>query len=180
MSDTPAWLERVRALDAEQDALRERLSAASERIADDRAHTVSEAIDSYGRGGRAQVAELLGCTVTRVDQLRARARNLQQQRRPLLTHLPAPDELLERLYALELAAVDLTDSQRLALGHLVRGLIIDATWLEQLGPLLADEYAEAAADDDVPADDELVKTIASWSSLRALAVLYDLADGDDA
>lgn len=168
MTETPSWLERLRTLDAEQARLNDR----AEHLADQRALIVADAVASTGRGGRARVAETLGCTVGRIDQHLARARGVQ--RRPLLSHLPAPDDLLERLYAAELAAVDLTDDQRQALGHLARGLVIDATWLEQLGELLAAEYAEAAADGDVPADDALVSEIRSWTPIRALAVLHSL------
>jgi hypothetical protein len=175
----PGWVAAVRAADRDTALSR----AVMEQMADRRAAAIAvgvaeaERLGKAGRGGRSPrfyVADRLGVHVSQVDKALARAKSSAS---PVVRNLPGPAELLERLYAAELAAMEpLTGPQRRALRFLAGGLLVDVTWLEQLGELLAGEYAEAAHNGEVPADEDLVKAIAGWSPLRALAVLHSLAD----
>lgn len=163
----PAWLTQVAAADERLEKARKMMGAAMEAAADERAHIIARAVENAGRGGRQTVADALGVTVGQVDKAIARARTAAP------THLPSAEETLRLLYAAELRSLaPLTSAQWRAVATLVRSLVIDASWIETgPGPLLADEYAEAAEDGDAPADPGLVETVAAWSRLQALAVI---------
>lgn len=165
MNDTPLW-------QREADAAKARGEEARTRAADDRATWILKGVEEHGRGGRLKVADMLGITVGEVDKALARARGLD---RPSI--LPAADELLEQLYALELAELpSMPDAHWQVLRHLVRSTVVDVTWLHNPGELLAQEV-EDVDPDELPAGVEqagLARRCRSWSRIQALSVLDDL------
>lgn len=166
MDETPDWLREAEAAKARGDDART-------RAADDRARWILKGYEQYGRGGRQRVAELLGISVGEVDKALARARGLD---RP--STLPSSEEILTRLYALELAELPpLPQAHWQVLRHVVRSTALDVTWLEQPGELLAQEV-EDVDPDDLPENVEqavLAATCRSWTRIQALAVLDALA-----
>ncbi len=162
MTDEPLWLR-------EANAAHQRGEAAKARYADERAMWVAKGVAEHGRGGREYAAGRLGVTVGMVDRMLARARSLD---RP--SALPAPDELLERLYALELADMPpLPADWWHVLRHIAQTTAMDAAWLDHPGELLAQEV-EDIDPDELPAGVEqaaLVQTCRAWGRLQALAVL---------
>lgn len=158
----PTWIAEVRASEA-------RGEEARSRAADDRARWIAKGVEEYGRGGRQKAADALGITVGQVDKALARARGLER-----LSLLPPADEVLERLYALELADLPpLSESTWAALRVVVCSTAVDVTWLEQPGELLAQEV-EDCAPDELPERVEqaaLAQTCRSWTRIQALAVL---------
>ncbi|GIH70360.1 hypothetical protein [Sphaerimonospora thailandensis] len=169
MNDTPLWLR-------EAEAAKARGEQARTRAADDRARWIAKGVEEYGRGGRTRAAELLGISVGEVDKALARARGLA---RP--TMLPDTDELLERLYALELATLPpLPATGWQVLAHIVRGTIVDVTWLCDPGELLAQEVDDLDPG-EIPAGVDgvaLAGACRAWSRTQALAVIDALAVGD--
>lgn len=168
MNETPDWLR-------EAEAAKARGEDGRGRAADDRARWILKGYQEYGRGGRQQVADLLGISVGEVDKALARARGLE---RP--SGLPSPDDLLARLYALELAELPpLPEPHWQVLRHLVRSTAIDASWLEQPGELLAQEVEDLDPGDLPPGAEQavLAQACRNWSRIQALAVL-DALTGD--
>lgn len=162
MNDLPLWLR-------EAEAAKVRGEQARTRAADDRARWIAKGVEEYGRGGRTRAAEVLGISVGEVDKALARARSLD---RP--STLPPADELLERLYALELAEMrQLEEGQRRVLAFVVRSTIVDISWLEQPGELLAQEIEDLDPADMPPGVDlaGLAQTCREWSRIQALAVI---------
>lgn len=162
MTDTPQWLSEAFAAEA-------RGEEARSRAADDRARWIAKGVEEHGRGGRQHAADALGITVGQVDKALARARGLD---RP--SFLPSADELLERLYALELAGVDpLPSPCWQVLRYVVRSTGVDVTWLHNPGDLLAQEV-EDIDPDELPAGVEqalLAQACRSWTRTQALAVM---------
>lgn len=160
----PEWLVQAKAAKA-------RGEEARSRAADERALWIAKGVREYGHKGRQRAAEELGVSLGNIDQALARARGLD---RPTL--LPAPDELLERLYALELADLPpLPDAHWQVLRHVMHSTAVDVTWLHNPGDLLAQEV-EAVDPDDAAGVDlaDLARTCRGWARLQALAVLDSL------
>jgi len=156
---------------------RRRLAAASVRIqygsderaagADEKARVIAEEVARRGRGGARQVAEELGVSEKTVWQAVARARNAPSS--PART-LPA--DTLERLLAAELASLPpLPHVQWGVLAWLVRQTVIDVSWIEEPGLLLAGEVEDADLDDDGFDRAALARACRSWSRVQALAVI---------
>ncbi len=168
MADTPLWLR-------EAEAAKARGEKARSGAADDRARWILKGYKEYGRGSRQRIADELGVTVAAVDQALARARGLD---RP--STLPPAEQLLERLYALELAELQpLPAYHWQVLAHLVRGTAIDVTWLHDPGGLLAQEVDDVDPE-ELPSGmdkDDLAQACRSWSRVQALAVLDALTVG---
>jgi hypothetical protein len=167
MNDTvPAWVARVRALDARAEALRE----GQADVADDRARIIYKAVRDYGRGGRDKAAGRLGASVRAIDEAIKRARTASA---------PAglPYDLLERLYALELAELPPLPARLWqALAQILAGTFVDAAWVEQPGELIAQEVEDSDFPSDLGEEDEhetaaLAETARSWTRIQALAVL---------
>ncbi|WP_156056577.1 hypothetical protein [Streptosporangium roseum] len=166
----PHWLR-------EAEAAKARGEDARSSAADDRAHWIAKGVEEYGRGGRKRAAEELGISVGEVDKALARARGLT---RP--TTMPEPEEVLQRLYALELADLEPLPAEHWqVLRHLVRSTALDATWLHSPGELLAQEV-EDLEPDELPADvrQALAQTCRTWSRAAALAAIDALTRGDQA
>lgn len=162
MTDIPLWLR-------EAEAAKARGEEARSRAADDRARWILKGYEQYGRGGRQRVAELLGISVGEVDKALARARGLD---RP--STLPDSDEILSRLYALELAELPpLSETHWQVLRYVVRSTAVDVTWLHDPGGLLASEIEDIDADElpDGVEQAELAQTCRGWSRIQALAVM---------
>lgn len=162
MNDMPLW-------QREAEAAKARGEQARTRAADDRALWIAKGVAELGHGGRQRAAELLGVSVGNIDQALARARGLD---RP--TMLPAPDELLERLYALELAELpQMPDAHWQALRSIARSTVVDVTWLHSPGELLAQEVEESDPG-ELPDEVEqaaLAQACRNWTRIQALAVL---------
>ncbi|MEU3877653.1 hypothetical protein [Streptomyces sp. NPDC029704] len=153
----------------------ERLAAAHARIergnneqaagADDKARAIAEEVDRRGRGGARQLAAELGVSEKTISQAVARARRAPEAARAL------PADTLERLLAAERAALPpLTAAQWQALAFIVRGTVVDVTWIEEPGVLLAGEVEDAGLDERIdPAG--LVRACRGWSRAQALAVI---------
>ncbi|MFN2636933.1 MAG: hypothetical protein ABR585_07905 [Gemmatimonadaceae bacterium] len=170
MTDMPHWLREAETAKARGDEARS-------RAADDRARWIAKGVEEYGRGGRKRAADELGISVGEVDKALARARGLER-----LTTLPDAEELLARLYALELAEVPPLPAEHWeVLRHLVRSTALDSAWLHSPGDLLAQEVEDLESD-EVPADvtQALTQACRSWSRTAALAVLDALARGEHA
>ncbi|MFO7253699.1 MAG: hypothetical protein DIU60_023410 [Actinomycetes bacterium] len=167
MSD-PHWL--VKANEAR--ARIERARARAAQAADERARWIAIGVEEYGRGGRKRAAELLGISIGEVDKALARARGLT---RPAC--LPDADELLERLYELEMP--ELAKPERQVLAYIVRGAFIDVSWVEQPGELLAQEV-EAIDPGELPAGVDqkaLAAQCRAWTRIQALAVINAMNTG---
>lgn len=167
-TDMPLWLR-------EANAAKARGEEARRRSADDRARWIAKGVEEYGRGGRQKAATALEISVGEVDKALARARGLD---RP--TTLPPADELLDRLYALELADMEtLPEAHRQVLRYVACSTALDVTWLEQPGELLAQEI-EDIDPDELPEGVEqavLAQTCRGWTRLQALAVIDSLRRG---
>lgn len=160
----------------------EQLAAATARIqhgndertagADDRARAIAAEVERRGRGGARQVAEELGVSEKTISQAIARARNVLTPSHVL------PSDTLERLLAAELKTVQpLTPLQWEALTFLVRGTIIDNTWIAQPGQLLAWEVEDSELDERFEPS-TLADACRAWSRAQALAVI-DACQRDD-
>lgn len=162
MSDTPEWLAKVRACDVRSDQLRDALAP----IADERARIIANAVAAHGRGGRDAVAAQLGVSVAQVDQAIKRART-----RTWPTGLPY--DLLDRLYALELADLPPLPAHLWhGLAQIMGGTVIDVTWIEQPAALIAQEVEDAAGE-EIDEDDakQLADAARTWTRTQALAIL---------
>jgi hypothetical protein len=167
LNATPHWLQEAEAAKARGDAARS-------RAADDRARWIAKGVEQYDRGGRKLAAEELGISVGEVDKALARARGLDR-----LTAMPPSEELLERLYALELRDLQALPGQWWqVLRYIVRSTMLDASWLECPGELLAQEVEDVDSE-EVPADvrQALASTCRGWSRMATLAVLDALTAG---
>jgi hypothetical protein len=167
-STPPAWVEQVHACDVRAEGLRDLQG----RIADERAWLIADAVAEYGRGGRHRAAELLGVKVLQIDAAIKRVRSA-----PRPSDLP--HDLLERLYALELAELPpLPAPLWQDLAQILMGTIVDVTWLDQPAELLAQEVEDVAGDELASVDAEaLAAAIRSWSRIQALAVIDALQRG---
>lgn len=155
-------------------AAERRLAAAADErsaAADDKARAIAaEAVRcGGGKRGAEQVAEKLGVHSNIVYRAVARARRAPDPGRTL------PGDLLERLLAAEQQTLPpLPALQWQALAHLVRGTIIDVSWIEQPGLLLADEVEAVAQAGELGEEfgpDRLAQVCRSWSRVQALAVI---------
>lgn len=168
MTDTPGWLREVK-------AAARRGEQGRARAADERARWIAKGVAEHGMRGRQKAAEMLGISLSAVDQALARARGLD---RP--STLPAPEELLGRVYALELAELPpLPDVYWQVLRYVVRSTALDVVWIGQPGELLAQEV-EDIDPGEMPTGVEqavLAETCRGWSRIQALAVLDALAHG---
>lgn len=164
--DLPLWLR-------EAEAAKARGEQARSRAADERALWIAKGVEEHGRGGRKHAAEALGITIGEVDKALARARGLN---RP--TGLPDADELLARLYTLEMPP--LTNAERRVLEYIARSTPLDVSWLEQPGELLAQEVEDIDPDELPPGVEQavLVEKCRSWARIQALAVLDAHNAGD--
>lgn len=159
-----SWTDRIKAIDARADELRYALAP----LADERARIIADEVAARGRGGRQQVAADLEVTVAQVDQAIKRARTA-------LRPSGLPFDLLERLYALEVAELPpLAAHLWQSLAQTLQGTFIDATWIEQPGEIIAQEVEDATGDDEefLPEDSPTMAAAArSWTRMQALAVL---------
>jgi hypothetical protein len=169
MSSTPKWLDEVADCDTRADDLR----AAQSRIADERAAVIAQAVADYGRGGRDVIARQLGVTVVQVDTAIKRART-----RPRATGLP--HDLLDRLYALELADMPtLPEHLWRSLAQILTGTLVDVTWIEQPGQFLVLEIEDSIGEEVDEADaQQLADAARSWSRTQALAVIDAISRRD--
>jgi len=162
----PLWLR-------EAETAKARGEEARSRAADERALWIAKGVAELGHRGRQQAAAMLGVSVGNIDQALARARGLGRGlgRTSLM---PPADEVLERLYALELAEMEpLPEPYWQVLRYIVRSTAVDVTWLEQPGELLAQEV-EDLDPDELPEGVEqavLAQRCRSWTRMQALAVL---------
>jgi cob(I)alamin adenosyltransferase len=161
-TDMPLWLR-------EANAAKARGEEARSRAADERALWIAKGVAELGHRGRQQAAAMLGVSVGNIDQALARARGLGRT-----SLMPPADEVLERLYALELAEMEpLPEPYWQVLRYIVRSTAVDVTWLEQPGELLAQEV-EDLDPDELPEGVEqavLAQRCRSWTRMQALAVL---------
>jgi len=165
----PPWLTEVKACDRRAEELRR----AQGPIADERARIIAQAVADYGRGGRDWAAGVLGVTVAQVDTAIKRARTS-----PRPSSLP--HDLLDRLYALEIADLPpLPAHLWQCLAQILTGTFVDATWIEQPGQLLAMEVEDAADEEADEADTkQLAAAARSWSRTQALAVIDAISRHD--
>jgi hypothetical protein len=170
-SDISPFLEKVAAAERVVDSGRQLMAAGG----DDRARAILDAVNSLDGGTKAvdEIAEALGVKANQVYVAMRRAKTAAQPS-------GLPHDLLERLYALELA--DLKPLPRgawLAAAHALHGVYVEQTWLEQPGHLLAQE-AEDLDEDEVPADAvrALAEAARSWTRIQALAVIDALQRGE--
>lgn len=170
MTDMPQWLKEAHAAEA-------RGEDARSRAADDRARWIAKGVEELGRGGRQKAADALGITVGQVDKALARARGLD---RP--SFLPPAEELLERLYALELAELpSMPDVHWQVLRYIARSAAVDVTWLHNPGELLGQEVDDIDPG-GLPEGVEqatLAQACRSWSRVQALAALDKLSRGEE-
>ncbi|TVL89795.1 hypothetical protein CD790_25705 [Streptomyces sp. SAJ15] len=143
-------MKAVQGYDRRADNLRHQQSL----IADERAVTIATVVAGYGRGGRNRAAAELAVSVGQVDEAIKRARSV---------------------YARELAETPpLTAGLWQALVGIMHGTLVDVTWLDQPGQLLAGEVEDAIGEDVDEDEDEaaiLAAAARSWSRIQALAVL---------
>lgn len=168
---TPSWIDRIKDIDARTDELRLALGP----LADERARIIDAEVAARGRGGRNLVAADLHVTVAQVDLAIKRARTAQ----------PAaglPFDLLDRLYALELAELPpLPAHLWRSLAQTLQGVFFDAVWIEQPGELIAQEVEDATGDDEefLPEDSRVMAAAArTWTRVQALAVIDAIARHD--
>jgi DNA-binding transcriptional regulator YdaS (Cro superfamily) len=164
------------------DTFVQRLQAAHARIqygnderaagADDRARAIAEEVRRRGRGGARQVAHELGVSETVISQAVSRARTASDPGQTL------PGDTLDRLLAAELPTVPpLPAVQWKTLAWLIRGTVIDVTWIEQPGQLLAEEIEDADLDEaSQPA--RIATVCRGLSRAQALAVIDTCQRGD--
>lgn len=165
------------------DELREAVTAADARIdagralmataGDDRARAIERAVAAFPRGeGRPAVATALGTSIGQVDVALRRARTAE---RPT----GFPHDLLGRLYALEAADLPPQPAEVWqAAAQVLHGTLVNVTWLEAPGQLLALE-AEDAAGEEIDEQDAkaLAHAARSWSRVQALAVIDAIQRG---
>jgi cob(I)alamin adenosyltransferase len=167
-TDMPLWLR-------EANAAKARGEEARRRSADDRARWIAKGVTELGHRGRQQAAAMLGVSVGNIDQALARARGLGRT-----SLMPPADDLLERLYALELTEMEpLPEPYWQVLRYIVRSTAVDVTWLEQPGELLAQEIEDLDSGELPDGVDQaaLAQTCRSWTRVQALAVLNALSHG---
>ncbi|MER6830927.1 hypothetical protein ABT352_33375 [Streptosporangium sp. NPDC000563] len=176
----PDWRAQLAAADARQARARAEMSAG----ADDRARALAAGVDYHqellggGRGTRrtavAQVAAELNLSVKSVDTALAKVNAGLPARSGL------PGDLWEQVAAAELSDLPpLTRAQWEVLGHLVRGIALDAAWIDAPGELLAQEIEDVDTD-VLPDSAVLAQACRSWSRTAALAVLEALTRGEQA
>ncbi|WP_016910036.1 hypothetical protein [Streptomyces xiaopingdaonensis] len=153
---------------------RQRLAAADARIAlgnheraagaDERARVIDSEATRRGKTGTAELAEVLGVSVGAIRAIRARARRGPDSARTL------PSETLELLLAAEAATLPpLARAQWTALARLIRRTLIDVSWIERPGLLLADEVEAELGEEFDPA--ALARACRAWRRTQALAVI---------
>lgn len=139
--------------------------------ADDKARAIADEVARRGRGGAKTVADELGVSEKTVSQAVARARNAD------VPHRALPHDTFEQLLAVELPGVPPRPAADWrVLAHIVRGTVIDATWLHGPGPLLADEVEDL--DDDYGNAAALAVACRSFTRVQALAVIDSILRGD--
>ena len=161
-TEQPDWVYEVHACDLRGEDLRD----AQGRLADERAHIIAKAVAGYGRGGRDIAAEKLGVKVLAIDTAIKRARNA-----PPPSGLPY--DILDRLYALELAELPPLPARLWqGLAQIMAGTLVDFTWVEQPSRIIAQDVAECAGE-ELDEDDakQLADAARSWTRIQALAVL---------
>ncbi|MFJ9574770.1 hypothetical protein ACIRQF_00060 [Streptomyces sp. NPDC101191] len=150
---------------AQADARIEHARTEQSLAADDRARAIAAEVARRGRGGGAAVAGELGLTEKSVSQAVARARSAGDPHRPL------PRDTLDRLFAAEVR--DLPPLRLIhwfTIQYIVRGTVVDITWIEQPGTLLACKVEEMDPI-HVPDHAQLVTACRSWTRAQALAVV---------
>ncbi|MEU7031406.1 hypothetical protein AB0A60_32520 [Streptomyces sp. NPDC046275] len=132
--------------------------------ADDRAIAIADEVARRGRGGANELADELGVSKAAISQAVARARTAG------VPHRALPFDTLDRLLAAELRELPpLPAAHWQALAWIVRATVIDVTWIEQPGLLLAQEVEDL--DDELDGAQQLIKACRSWSRVQALAVI---------
>lgn len=140
--------------------------------ADDKARAIDEECERRGHGGGREVAAELDVSETVISQARKRARRAQDPVRSL------PWDTLERLLAAEVATLPpLPAAHWRALAFIVRGTIIDVSWFEQPGELLAGEVEDSDHLEE-PELAALAETCRALSPGQSLAVI-DACQRDD-
>ncbi|KNE83337.1 hypothetical protein ADZ36_05820 [Streptomyces fradiae] len=166
----------------ESSGFQQRLAAANARIeygndertagADDKARAIAEEAARRGRGGPRELARELGVSEKTISQAIARAKRAPAPGRTL------PADTLDRLLAAERETLPpLAALQWAALAWLVRGTVIDVSWIEQPGQLLAHDVEDAELDEELRPD-ALAEACRGWSRVQALAVI-DACQRDD-
>jgi len=157
---------------AAADARGRRATAELAAAADDRARVIAAEVKRRGRGGARQVAAELGVSEKTIFQAVARGRRTVGPSRRL------PADTLVRLLAGELDSVPpLRSAQWRALAWLIRGTLIDETWIGQPGELLALEVEDAELVEALEPD-VIIAACRAWSPVRAMAVI-DACQRDD-
>jgi hypothetical protein len=159
---TPTWLAKVYQVDAAQEHLKRQAAG----LSDERAHAIADGVAGFGRGGREYAAGLLGVTVGQIDIALKRARTASAPR-------GLPYDLLDRLYALELAELPPLPAHLWhGLAQILAGTFVDATWIEQPGQMLALDIEDSAGEELEEAEAKrLADAARSWTRVQALAVI---------
>lgn len=142
--------------------------------ADDKARAINAEVTRRGRGGAKALAAELNVSEKTISQAVARARTADDPLRQL------PYDTFDRLLAAELRDLPpLPDAHWQTLAWILRGTVVDVTWLEAPGTLLSYEV-EDLEEDVVPDAAALAAACRSWSRTQALAVIDAVLRGDDA
>lgn len=169
----------------------QQLAAASTRIqhghdelaagADEKACAIAEEVARRGRGGARELAGEMGVSEKTISQAVARARTTPNRNRGL------PADTLERLLARELRGLpqSLSARQWSILNWILTTTVIDVSWIDQPGELLAQEVTDAREeftdlDEDIELEQEIIDLTAacrSWSRVQALAVIAACQQG---
>ncbi|MEU2391831.1 hypothetical protein [Streptomyces sp. NPDC007369] len=158
---------------ARADARIEHGNAERSAGADDRARAIAAEVARRGRGGGKSVAAELNVSEKTISQAVARAHTVDDPLRRL------PHDTLDRLLAAELRDLSpLPAVHWQTLAWIVRGTVVDVTWLEEPGRLLSYEV-EDLEEYVVPDAGALAAACRSWSRAQALAVIDAVLRGDD-
>ncbi|MGW7318294.1 hypothetical protein [Streptomyces sp. NPDC054865] len=142
--------------------------------ADDKARAIAAEVTRRGRGGQRLLADELRVTEKTISQAVARAGRAEEPSGRL------PHDTLDRLLAAELRDLaPLPAAHWQALAWIVRGTVIDVTWLEEPGRLLAYEV-EDLEEGAIHDADALAAVCRSWSRAQALAAIDAILRRDDA
>ncbi|MFV8133224.1 hypothetical protein [Streptomyces syringium] len=168
----PVWQATLDAALARNAIDTERAAEAVTKFADDRAAAILAAVEQAGRGGREAVAAHLQITVGAVDKALKRARSPRSPSQTL------PFDTLSRLFAAERADLKpLPARWWQALSFIVRGTVIDLTWITEPGELLACEVEDLHELEEADRT-SLAAACRTFTRAQALAVI-DACQQDD-